>query len=433
MHATQITSSERERRLGELGPMVIRIGLAIGVVGLLISVLLGAFMDVERFFRSYLVAFIVTVTIPLGAMFFVMLQHVVRAGWSVLVRRVAEAVASNLRWIWVLFIPILAAVLFDWTHMYHWLHPAGDEVLLHKAPYFFWPGTWETTGGVPWFWILRAAIIFAVWALLANFFISRSIAQDATGEVNLTHQMQWWAPLGIIAYALTQSFASMDWLMSLEAHWFSTIYPVYFFAASATGALSSIILITYFLRRSGRMTEVTSEHFHDLGKLLFGLGIVFWAYIAYSQFMLQWYANIPETTGWVITRQLGGWAALSAFLLLGHFVGPFLLVISRHAKRAVGVLAVVAAWMLFMHFIDVYWLAMPIIPADQLYVAENMQRLRETVTNADIGYGWHVLDFMCVLSLLALLSAGTAWQLGRASLIPVRDPRLRESLAFENI
>jgi hypothetical protein len=426
--------SDSDRTLGDLGPTVFRIALAIGVIGLGLTVLVGALAGAggfERFFRSYLVAFVVVTSIALGGLFFTMIQHLTRAGWSVVVRRLAEGVASNLTWIWILFIPILLAALFGWTHMYHWLHPEGDEVLIHKAPYFFWPLSYESH--IPAFWMARAVIIFAVWAMLARFFVNTSIAQDASGDVNLTHRLQWYAPLGILAYAITQTLASFDWLMSLEPHWFSTIYGVYFFAASATGFFSLFVIAAYLLRRSGRLEVITHDHFQDMGKFLFAFGVVFWAYIAYSQYMLLWYANIPETSGWVITRHLGGWAGLSLFLLVGHFAGPFVILISRHTKRAVGALSIVAGWMLFMHFIDVYWLAVPTIPAEILATARSMDEVRAAVTSADINYGWHILDFMCVISLMALLVAGTAWKLSRCSLVPVQDPRLPESLAFENM
>jgi hypothetical protein len=178
--------------------------------------------------------------------------------------------------------------------------------------------------------------------------------------------MQRFAPIGLILYALTQTFAAFDWMMSLEPHWFSTMYPVYFFAASCCGFFAFTILLVFFLQRNGRITsEVTVEHYQDAGKLLFAFGIVFWAYIAFSQYMLIWYANIPEETGWYLTRQMGGWLMVSVLLLLGHFAFPFLAIISRHPKRMKPVIAIAAGWMLFMHFIDLYWLVKPHVPAEE--------------------------------------------------------------------
>jgi len=427
-------SSRDQLYLGALGHKLVGIGIIVGMIALLAAVIAGFFEGdgFDRFFRSYLIGFIVILSISLGGLFFTMLQYAVRAGWSITVRRIAEGIASNLMWIWVLFIPIVIAAFT--THLYHWMHPAGDEVLEHKAPYFFFYTPSEDGTAIPWFWLIRAVVFFGVWWTLARFFVLTSIAQDESGDVNLTHRMQWWAPLGLVLYALTQTFASFDWVMSLEAHWFSTIYPVYFFAASCCGAFSLIIITAWFLQRQDRVRrEITLEHYHDMGKLLFAFGVVFWAYIGYSQYMLQWYANIPETTGWWITRSMHGWGAVSIFLLVGHFVGPFLILMSRHIKRFTTVLAAVAVWMIFMHVVDICWLILPQIPHEALYTATSMSELREAVTDADLGYGWHAMDILLVVAMLCLLAAGTAYRLSKAALVPQQDPRLTEAMAFENI
>jgi hypothetical protein len=438
-------SSHDQLHLGALGHKIVGVGVIVGGVSLLIAVILGAIQGdgFDRFFRSYLVAFFMVLAIALGGLFFTMLQYAVRAGWSATVRRLSEGIASNLMWMWVLFIPVLIAVFT--TDLYHWMHPVGetaDEVLIHKSPYFFGgtaavqdevTGEWTQTRHIPWFWLIRAVVFFGIWAALARFFVFASIAQDKSGDVNLTHQMQWWAPLGILLYALTQTFASLDWIMSLEAHWFSTIYPVYFFAASCCGCFSLMIVAMFFIQKQGKVPyEITTEHYHEMGKALFAFGVVFWAYIGYSQYMLQWYANIPETTGWWITRSTGGWGAVSLLLLVGHFVGPFLILLSRHVKRFKAVLVGVACWMLFMHFIDIYWLVMPRIPHELLYTAPSMMELRAQLTPEQLGYGWHALDILLVISLAAFLVAGTAYRLSKAALVPQQDPRLPEALAFHN-
>jgi hypothetical protein len=238
-------------------------------------------------------------------------------------------------------------------HLYHWLHPVHDgkvdEVLVHKAPYFFWPLTYESH--VPVFWYARAVIFFAIWAFLAQWFFRKSVAQDATGDPRLTRQMEKFAPPAFILFGVSLAFGGMDWVMSLEAHWFSTMFPVYVFAASCCGYFALQILLMNFVQRNGRLTtEITAEHYQDAGKLLFAFGIVFWAYIGFSQYMLIWYANIPEETTWYMARQMGGWGWVSVLLILGHFLGPFLLLISRHPKRRPVFLSVGAAWMLLMHW-----------------------------------------------------------------------------------
>lgn len=438
------------RMLGDVAAKVMGPAALLGVGGIGASVGMILFGGEnsggwDRFLKSYLFGFIFVLSICLGALFFVMLQHAVKAGWSVAVRRIAEGVASNLQWIWILFLPIAIAVGLDKTHLYHWMHPGNDHVLLHKAVYFFWPLNPESH--IPAFWLIRAVLFFGIWAFLARFFVSNSIKQDSSGDPAYTKKMERFAPPAFILFALSMAFGGIDWVMSLEPHWFSTMYPVYFFAASCCGFFALNILILNFLQRNGRLTtEVTSEHYHDCGKLLFAFGIVFWAYIAFSQYMLIWYANIPEETTWYMARQMGGWGWVSLLLLFGHFLGPFLLMISRHPKRRPTALALGAAWMLFIHLVDMYWLVMPKVPAaigeydsyralaDAVYQNTLLGKGHPQFNPAlDVNYGWDIMSATCVAGLFGLVILGTAWRLSGVSLIPHRDPRLHESLAFENI
>ena len=415
--------TNENRQLGKLAPTVWRGAALIVLAGLAASVLIGWLVrdGMGQFLRSYLNAFCFVVSLMLGALFFTLLHHLTRAGWSVVLRRISEGVAWNLTWVWILFLPIAAGML--WGDLYAWADPAtreADPVLAGKAIYLN-----------PTAWLVRSAIYFAIWALIARFFFKNSVAQDESGDPHLTTRMQTASAFAMVLYAFTQTFAVIDWVMTLEAHWFSTMFGVYYFAASTCGFFALLIIALHLLQRTGRVrNEITAEHYHDVGKLLFAFGIVFWAYIGYSQYMLIWYANLPEETGWFVARQLGGWGWFSLFLLFGHFVGPFLVLISRHPKRHSGVLAVAAVWMLFIHFIDIYWLVMPRIP-EELSTAPSYAALAEAYR--DLTVPWHVLDLTCLAALVAALVAGTAYRLRRCSLIPERDPRLPESLVFENI
>ena len=215
MHASHQTAASN-RRLGDVAAKVIGPAILVGFGGVVASFAIAAFADHgwDRFFRSYLMAFLFVLSICLGALFFVMLQHAVKAGWSVVIRRLAEGVAANLQWIWILFLPIVIPVLMGKSHMYHWLHPEGDHVLMHKAGYFFWPLSHESH--IPAFWLIRAALYFIVWFFLARFFITNSIAQDSNGDPALTRRMEKFAPPAFILFGLSLSFAGMDWGMSLE-------------------------------------------------------------------------------------------------------------------------------------------------------------------------------------------------------------------------
>jgi hypothetical protein len=384
----------------------------------------------EHFWRAYMVAFLFGLTMCLGGLFFVIIQFLTRAGWSVAVRRPAEALASNLRWYWVLFVPFAvlwfmgkANMLWVWADMeslkanneaeYHIVH--AKEAFLN--PTFFW---------------IRAVAYFAIWALLASFFIGNSRAQDGSGDAGLTARMQKWAGPAAILFGLSTTFAAFDWIMSLSPAWFSTMFGVYFFCGCATAGFAGMILVTVRLKSIGVMKGLVSkEHLQDMGKLLFAFGMVFWAYIAFSQYMLIWYANVPEETGWFLARQVGGWAPLSFALLFGHFVIPFVGLISKWPKRAPMLLAAGAVWMLCFHFVDLYWLIMPEIPHD-LASMKSYREFSEKYADASTHFG-NPVNFLLALGAFGAVVAGTITALSRAALVPTRDPRLNESLRFENM
>ena len=412
--------------LGSFGGAVFVGSGVMGLAGLGAAYALKGIGGDDAFMKSWLFAFLVVLAVCLGALFFTILQHITRAGWSVTVRRLAEGVAANLSWIWVLFLPIFILVVTgNGGHLFSWADhelAAHDHLLHEKAPYL------NVT-----FWWIRAVVFFAIWALLARFYFRLSRRQDATGDVQITNTMQWFAPLAMILYALSQTFASYDWIMSLQPKWFSTMFGVYFFAVSVTGFFSCVLVLIYFLQKSGRLRiAVTREHYHDLGKLLFAFGVVFWAYIGFSQYMLIWYANIPIETSWFFPRQLESWFWVSQILIFGHFVLPFLLLVSRWPKRFRGSIALIAGWMVLMLCVDVYWLVIPTVPEVALAQAETYDQLIATVTPASVGWQLNPVDFLLPVSMLSLLLAGTMFNLRRCSLVPVSDPRLSESLSFEN-
>jgi len=285
-----------------LGPWGRRLpgpALAIGLAGLAAGLGLGWMADdgMRRFLHSYLVNYCFFLSLSLGGLFFVLTQHVTRAGWSVAVRRLAEILAANMFWLTVLFLPVVVPVLLGNSALYPWNDTAaiaGDDLLRLKEPYLN-----------PAFFGVRCLIYFLAWWYLSRYYLSRSVRQDASGEAELTVQMERRSPAALILFGVTVTFASFDWLMSLEPHWFSTIFGVYFFSGAAVGGLAAVILAAVALQAGGRLTDaITTEHYHDLGKLLFAF-VIFWGYMAFSQYMLIWYANIPEETAWYLQRQSG--------------------------------------------------------------------------------------------------------------------------------
>jgi len=441
--SAHVETKDDSAQLGHAGDKVANAALLVGIAGVVASLaiaLLGDSHNWHRLERSYVAAFAVILAISLGGLFWTMIQHAVKAGWSVVTRRICEAVAGNLIVVIpLMFIPV--AIILWQGHLYHWIDPAltdpsspkYDEVLAHKSVYLNGP-----------FWFLRAFVFLGLWAGLAMFFRRNSVEQDATGDVSFTYRMQAIAPVGLLAFALTLTFAAVDWIMSINSHWFSTMFGVYFFAASCTGFFAVQIIIVYFLQRAGKLKAFTVEHYQDCGKLLFAFGMVFWAYIAYSQYMLIWYANIPEETTWYAARMIGGWQGVSILLLVGHFAVPFVLFVSKHPKRIPSVAVVVAMWMLLMHALDMYWLVMPEIPPyamwdaagesfTQLKVLANEAMTASEPTYEYTGFEPHLLDLTCLVGLGGFFIFATVRRLAAASLYPLQDPRLHESLAFENV
>lgn len=391
---------QEPRHLGACGTRGLRVASAAALLGLGGSLALGAAVGWDRFLQAYLVNYAFVLSLSLGALFFVLIQHVTGATWSVVVRRLAEAIAANLPWLGLLALPIL----FGLRSLYPWsdpAHAAHDPLLAAKAPYL------NAT-----FFTVRLAIYFLVWTWLALHYFRHSVAQDATGELRHTHAMQRLSGPGLVLFAVTVSFASFDLLMSLNPHWFSTIFGVYFFAGSALGSFALLALWARMLQARGLLTRaITREHYHDLGKLVFAF-IVFWAYIAFSQYMLIWYANIPEETTWYLARQTGSWTAVTVLLLFGHFFLPFLALISRTPKRRSLLLLPGALWVLLMHWVDLYWLVMPGFSPGRLPL--------------------HLLDLTLFIGFAGLTMALVLWRLRRRSIVPERDPRLAASLEFEN-
>jgi hypothetical protein len=285
----------------------------------------------------------------------------------------------------------------------------------------------------PTFWSIRAIAYLVIWSVIGTLYFKWSTAQDQDGDVKWTHKMQKWAPLCMILFALTQSFAAIDWMMTLQPKWFSTMFAVYFWASCMCGFFAFIILFSRFLQQTGHLQKsITVEHYHDLGKWLFGIGVVFWAYIAFSQYMLIWYANLPVETNWYMARQLGGWGAISLLLLFGHFVIPFVLLITRWTKRWRWPLRAIAGWLILMFFVDIYWLVMPIVPEEAIAAAGSYNELAENITASEIGYGFSILNFTCLIGVYILVLGGTLINLRKCNLVASADPRLDEALHFEN-
>lgn len=377
-----------------------RIGYGLGAVG--VAAFLAGLFGAERgrFLASYLVGFMFTTTIAIGGLFFVIIQHLTKAGWSVAPRRIMEWMSQGLIASAVLFVPLL---LMSHNVWHHWMgeHAAHDPILKAKSGYLN-----ET------FFYVRAIVFLVTWALLAMWFYKKSRDQDRTGDRKLSDRLQMLAAPCTMILGLTTTFAGFDWVMSLDPHWYSTMFGVYIFAGCLIGSHALLaLMIVRFRKQNIGGNLLTVEHQHDLGKFLFGF-VVFWAYIGFCQFMLIFYANIPEETIWYKHRWEHGWSTVSMAIFLLHFVAPFLILLSRTAKRSTTILSIGAGLLLFMHWVDIYWMVMP---------------------NFDEHFHFQWVDIAGLVAPVGLTCAWLAYRVLGDPAYPLKDPYIPEALKAENL
>lgn len=452
-HAPEALTAEQVQAGGRLKALPAILAV-IGIVGLIGAWLMShgdaeaGISKMQNFGFKYLTSYMFWLSLGLGGLIFTLIHHAVRAGWSTVVRRLAETAMMTLPIMALLFLPILIGShdIYEWTHADL---VASDPMLAWKQPYL-------NSG----FWTGRAIFFFAAWSALAFYLYRLSTKHDETGDEALVHKMRWIAPLGVVIFALTSTAAVMDWVMSLDPHWFSTIFGVYYFAGTFVMLNSFLIILIMFLQSSGMLKNVISvHHYHDLGKYVFAF-TVFWTYIAFSQYFLIWYANIPEETYWYAYRWeacplgtmidqtkgvMGGcapgdpnmaaqssWSILSSIQVFGHFIIPFFFLMSRHIKTRRLTLLAGAAFMLVVHYLDMVWLIQP--TQDFLHHQHVTAPIAEAASTLVPMHGWHfsLVDVLSFVGIGGVVLSFFFFLLGRNPLVPMRDPRLAESLAHEN-
>ena len=385
---------------------------ALGVIGLVSAFAWGWATNHAQLAFSYLFAFAVGFTLCAGALFWTLLHHALDADWSVLMRRILETVASCFPVILILALPLL--ILFP-KELWHWMtaDTAHDPLLAWKRPFLNEP-----------FFYARCAFYLLFFSMAALLYRRWSVQQDEDGDPRITLRSRHTAYGFIPLFVLCFTFAGFDWLMALDHHWYSTMWGVYLFAGAAQSSMALLILITNGLVRTGHLRGLfTAEHNHIMGMLLFAF-TVFWGYISFSQYFLQWYANIPEETWFFAYRNTGTWFWYSIFLVVGHFFVPFLLLLTQPAKRTTWRICSAACWVLFMHCVDIYWIVMP-----NLQLQESRHSGHAATTT---GFHPHLLDLLALIGVIGVLAHTFLSLLARRSIFPARDPRLRESLAVTN-
>jgi hypothetical protein len=366
-----------------------------GGVGGAVS-LIGLWSNPAQFFQSYLMAYMFVLGATLGCLALGMIHQLSGGAWGVVTRRLIGAASRVLPVLTLLFLPIA----FGIGHLYEWSHHdivAADAILRGKQVYLNPP-----------FFLARAAVYFLAWNALTYFLNKWSLEQDRNPDPRIARRMQRLSGGGLLVYALTVTFASFDWLMSLDPHWYSTIYGVLIMGGQGLTALAFLIIaLTWFSRRHPLDAIVVPGHFHDLSNLMLAF-VMLWAYFSFSQYLIIWSGNLPEEITWYVNRQQNGWRFIGPGLIVFHFAVPFLLLLFRSVKRASATVWKVAIGILAAKLVDLFWLIAPQFHPDRLAVS------------------W--MDVLLPLSLVALWLGCFVWQLRGRAILPVHDPQFEEAL-----
>ena len=371
--------------------------LLAGGVGLAVC-LIGMLLGADRAFQGYLYGFVFWMNLSLGCLGVLMLHHLVGGRWGFAIQRLLEAGTRNLPVLAVLILPLFLGL----SHLYEWARPevvAHDPLLQHKAPYLN-----------PTMFVVRGIVVLAIWNTLAYLLSRWSAEMDRPGGERRARRLEGISGPGLLVLILSFTFASFDWLMSLEAHWFSTIYGLILTVGAGLSALAfSSIALRTFVRQEPLAHWIGEQQFHDLGNLMLAF-VLLWAYMSLSQFLITWSGNLPEEVPWYVRRTAGGWSLVSMALILLHFALPFLVLLSRANKRNLNILVKIAIGIFVMRTIEVMWLILPALPNGGL-----------------LSVVWFVVGFVGVGGLWVALFVR---QVSSRPLLPEHDPRLKE--AFEH-
>jgi len=358
--------------------------------------LIGYFVNPTQFFQSYLMAYMFVLGLTLGSLALGMVHQLSGGAWGVVIRRKIGAASRVLPILTLLFLPIV----FGMSHLYEWTHADvvdADPVLRGKQLYLNTP-----------FFLIRAAIYFASWNAVSYLLNKWALEQDQTGDPRYARRMQMLSGGGLLVYGLCITFASFDWLMSLEPHWFSTIYGVLIMGGQGLSALAFLITALVWLARRPPLRDIVlPSHFHDLANLMLAF-VMLWAYFSFSQYLIIWSGNLPEEIAWYLHRLQTGWRFVAVTLVIFHFTVPFLLLLSRAVKRAPNTIVKVSLAILVARLIDLFWL-----------IAPEFHR-------SGISVSW--MDLALPFTLIAIWVGCFLWQLRGRALLPVYDPQFEEAL-----
>jgi hypothetical protein len=390
------TATETYQASGTPLPGMRQFGMIALVLGVVLAVA-GYFMSGgDRFFQAYLVAYTFWMGVVLGSLALLMVQHLSGGVWGIVLRRPFEAAVRTIPFMAVLFVPIALGM----HSIYEWSHEGiteTDPLIAAKALYLNTP-----------FFLGRQVFYFVVWGTIGYLLTKWSAEHDRTGDPALLDKMSRLSGGGLVVYFLTVTFAMVDWTMSVNPHWFSTIWGLLYIGGQGLSAFAFGICVLFLLSQTAPLNRVlTTHHFHDLGKFLFAF-LMLWAYLSFSQFLIIWSANIPEEIPHYLDRWENSWKYLSIFIVVGHFIVPYALLLSRDLKKNANRLRIIATWILFARLADYYW-----------HVAPELHKEGLTIS---------LLDVALPLAIGGVFIALFVSQLGGRALLPVNDPALEKAL-----
>ena len=380
-----------------LPPIFGRLGIILFGIGLVLSILAYLSDPVRSAFNNIILLEFLT-SVGLGALFFVALEHLVGAAWSTPLRRVFEILSSVL-----LILPIVALPIYFHAHdIFHWTHAdvvASDLILQQKSPYL------NMT-----FFTIRIVGYFAIWILFYWLLSRNSKKQDESKDQKITKTNAKISAIFMPVFALTITFSSIDWMMSLEPHWFSTIFGVYYFSGTVIVSLAVGTLLVVWLNEKGLLVKgIIKDHYYSLGALIFAF-INFWAYIAFSQYLLIWYANLPEETYWFLQRWEGSWLYFSVFFMIVHFAIPYFVMLSQPSKMDPKRLKIMSLWLAITHILDLYWIVIP------------------TLSPEGFIFGWIEVGF--ILLAFGIIMVVFNLKARNTNLVAIGDPKLKRGIDF---
>ena len=403
MSTLDYTKKELPKGMMTIGSILLAVGIAM-IAG-------NFFMDTSdhhsRFWLLYIVMFVSLTSVALGAIFIVALEHLAGAYWSVPNRRIVEILSWLFPVLMILGLPLLTQM----DSIFHWTHPGDDQLILHKIAYLNKP-----------FFVVRYFLFFFIWIAFTWMFHRNSVKQETTKDPAITTTNSRLAAIFMVFFGLTLSFFVIDWAMSLEPHWFSTMFGIYYFSGTITVGFSVMALFYIHLKNKGVLhPRLGKDHLYPIANFMFAFAM-FWTYIGFCQYMLIWYAGMPEETMFFVPRWEGAWKTMAIVLMIAKFPIPFMILVGRYNKTREWVVKIMAYWLIIWHVIDMYWNIMPSLKDHSVKVDHLLQ------AEPAVAFSFNITDLGFVFFGFGLVMVVFYLKGRKGNMVPIGDPKLEHGL-----